>query len=62
LLAKSLSAKTGTSNKNRDSWFVAFNNQYTATVWLGNDQNKPVKYTGSTGAMLIWAKVMKEFL
>lgn len=61
LSSKSLSAKTGTSNKNRDSWFVAYNDQYTATVWLGNDKNKPIKYTGSSGAMIIWAKVMKEF-
>jgi penicillin-binding protein 1B len=53
-----LKAKTGTSNKNRDSWFVGYNNDYVATVWLGNDGNKPIKYTGSSGAMLIWAKVM----
>jgi penicillin-binding protein 1B len=60
-LVYSLAAKTGTSNKNRDSWFVAYNDQYTATVWLGNDQNKPIKYTGSTGAMFVWSQVMKDF-
>ncbi|MFK5892837.1 MAG: penicillin-binding protein 1B [Pseudomonadota bacterium] len=57
-----LSAKTGTSNKNRDSWFVAYNDQYVATVWLGNDQNLPIKYTGSTGALQVWANVMKDLL
>ncbi len=57
-----LAGKTGTTNNNRDSWFVAYNEQYVATVWLGNDQNKSTKYTGATGAMIIWAKVMKGLL
>jgi penicillin-binding protein 1B len=62
LSASSISAKTGTTNKNRDSWFVGYNKHYVATVWLGNDQNHPIKYTGSTGALQIWAKVMKDLL
>jgi len=57
-----LSAKTGTSNNNRDSWFVAYNDLYLATVWLGNDKNQVIKFTGSTGSLFIWAKVMKGFL
>ncbi|MFK5985998.1 MAG: transglycosylase domain-containing protein [Pseudomonadota bacterium] len=60
VIVASLAAKTGTTNNNRDSWFVAYNKQYVATVWLGNDKNKSIKYTGSTGAMIIWAKVMDE--
>ena len=51
--------KTGTSQGNRDAWFVGFNNRYVAAVWLGNDDNSPMK--GVSGANLpaeIWQKTM----
>ncbi len=51
--------KTGTSQDNRDAWFVGFNDKYVTAVWLGNDNNSPMK--GVSGANLpaeIWRKVM----
>ncbi len=51
--------KTGTSQGNRDAWFVGFNNRYVAAVWLGNDDDSPMK--GVSGANLpaeIWQKIM----
>lgn len=51
--------KTGTSQGNRDAWFVGFNNRYVAAVWLGNDDDSPMK--GVSGANLpaeIWQKTM----
>ncbi len=51
--------KTGTSQGNRDAWFVGFNNHYVAAVWLGNDDDSPMK--GVSGANLpaeIWQKTM----
>lgn len=51
--------KTGTSQGNRDAWFVGFNNRYIAAVWLGNDDDSPMK--GVSGANLpaeIWQKTM----
>ena len=34
-------AKTGTSNSNRDAWYVGFTPLYTAAVWLGDDTPGP---------------------
>ena len=51
--------KTGTSQDNRDAWFVGFDDRYTAAVWVGNDDDSPMK--GVSGANLpaqIWKKVM----
>ncbi|WP_423207381.1 penicillin-binding protein [Paracoccus yeei] len=53
--------KTGTTNSYRDAWFIGFTGQYVTGVWLGNDDNKPLK--GVTGGGLpaeIWQAVMAE--
>ena len=51
--------KTGTSQSARDAWFVGFTADYVAGVWMGNDDNTPLK--GTTGAGLpadIWRETM----
>lgn len=51
--------KTGTSQDNRDAWFVGFNQNYITAVWLGNDNNSPMKgVSGSNLPAEIWKKVM----
>lgn len=53
--------KTGTTSSYRDAWFIGFTGQYVTGVWLGNDDNKPMK--GVTGGGLpaeIWQAVMAE--
>lgn len=51
--------KTGTSQDNRDAWFVGFNQKYIAAVWLGNDNNSPMKgVAGSNLPAEIWKKTM----
>ena len=53
--------KTGTTSSYRDAWFIGFTGQYVTGVWLGNDDNKPLK--GVTGGGLpaeIWQAVMAE--
>lgn len=35
--------KTGTSQEFRDAWFVGFTDRYIAAVWVGNDNNTPMK-------------------
>lgn len=51
--------KTGTSQDYRDAWFVGFTDKYVAAVWLGNDDNSPMKkITGGTLPAEIWKKIM----
>ncbi len=45
-----LGGKTGTSNNNRDAWFVGATDKYVIGVWVGNDDFTPMssKITGGT--------------
>ena len=45
-----LGGKTGTSNNNRDAWFIGATNNLIIGVWLGNDDFTPMssKITGGT--------------
>ncbi|WP_432704722.1 PBP1A family penicillin-binding protein [Ensifer sesbaniae] len=53
--------KTGTSQNNRDAWFIGFTEPLVAGVWVGNDDDAPMK--GVTGGALpahIWRDFMRE--
>ena len=54
-----VAGKTGTTNAARDAWFIGFSAHYVVGVWMGYDDNRPLK--GVTGAGLpaeIWHEVM----
>ena len=55
-----LAGKTGTTNDYRDSWFSGFSGDRIATVWIGRDDNNPIKLSGSTGALQLWIATMKN--
>lgn len=51
--------KTGTSQDHRDAWFFGFTQGLTTGVWLGNDDNTPMKkVTGGALPASIWKKYM----
>lgn len=54
-----LAGKTGTTDDYRDSWFAGFSGEKLAVVWLGRDDNKPTKLSGSKGALPVWIDLMK---
>ncbi len=54
-----IAGKTGTTDGLRDSWFAGFDKDRLTVVWLGLDNNKSARVTGTTGAMLVWADVMR---
>jgi len=60
--------KTGTTNDARDLWFVGFTPQLVTAVWVGYDDNRPVKdkngieLTGAAAAIPIWVVFMKNAL
>ena len=55
-----MAGKTGTSNDQRDSWFAGFTGNRLAVFWLGRDDNKPLPFTGSGGALRAWTEFMKQ--
>ncbi len=57
---KTFAGKTGTTNDSRDSWFAGFSNRYLTVVWLGDDENKSINLTGSSGALRVWADIMSK--
>jgi penicillin-binding protein 1B len=52
--------KTGTTDEMRDSWFAGFTGDRLAVVWIGHDDNKPTSFTGASGAMVVWGKIMQS--
>ena len=59
-LAKRMAAgKTGTSQDFKDAWFIGFTPQLVAGVWVGNDDNTPMKkITGGSVPATIWHDFM----
>jgi len=59
LLMHPAAGKTGTSQGNRDAWFVGYTRHLVAGVWMGNDDASPMK--GVTGGALparLWKRIM----
>jgi len=55
--------KTGTSQDYRDAWFVGFTKDYVVAVWVGNDDNSPMKnITGGQIPAKIFQKIMLQTL
>ena len=55
-----LGGKTGTSNENRDAWFIGATHDMVVGVWMGNDDYTPMdsKMTGGT----IPAEIFREII
>lgn len=53
--------KTGTSQSFRDAWFVGYTADYTAGVWVGNDDDTPMQdVTGGGLPAQIWQRFMQR--
>lgn len=64
LKRKDLAGKTGTTNHAKDAWFIGFNPEFTAGVWVGYDEKRPLgrKEYGSRAALPIWGYFMQKVL
>ncbi len=57
---KEVFGKTGTSQNNRDAWFIGYTDKYITGIWIGNDDNTPM--TDSSYGGTIPAKIFKEIM
>ncbi len=55
-----VAGKTGTTTKNVDAWFTGYSPYYTASVWIGHDEPKPMNFTGGSYPAKLWKAVMEE--
>ncbi len=55
--------KTGTTQENRDAWFVGHAGGYVCAVWIGRDDNRSMgDITGGAAPAIIWREVMERVL
>jgi penicillin-binding protein 1A len=56
--------KTGTSQNNRDAWFIGYGRKYAGGVWIGNDDNTPMssKSYGGTIPARVFRAIMTYVL
>ena len=57
---KSIAVKTGTTNDKRDNWTIGWTPSIVTGVWVGNNDNSPMKEvaSGVTGAAPIWKRII----
>ncbi|MFA6251266.1 MAG: PBP1A family penicillin-binding protein [Candidatus Paceibacterota bacterium] len=59
---REVAVKTGTTNDNKDAWTIGYTPSVAVGVWVGNNDNKPMKKGGAALAGPIWNAVMTEAL
>lgn len=55
-----IAGKTGTTDDNRDRYFVGFSPYYCAAVWTGYESNDELSYGMGNGSAQLWKQVMRE--
>jgi penicillin-binding protein 1A len=60
-IGRPVAGKTGTTNANRDGWFLGFSSGITTGVWMGRDDARPVRgLQGGTAPARAFARFMRE--
>ena len=58
-IGRTAAGKTGTSQDYRDAWFIGYSEGLTVGVWVGRDDNRPMrKITGGSIPAKIWGEFM----
>jgi penicillin-binding protein 1A len=60
---RDVAGKTGTTSDYRDAWFCGFTGNLTTVVWMGRDDNSPMRrITGGSAPAELWRSVMSSGL
>ena len=57
-IGKPMGGKTGTTNENKDAWFIGYTPDLVTGVFVGNDDNTSTGLTGGTLPARIWKDMM----
>lgn len=60
IAGETIYGKTGTSQNNRDAWFIGYTPKYITGIWIGNDNNTPMSSSSYGGT--IPAKIFKAIM
>ena len=55
---KPMGGKTGTTNENRDAWFIGYTPDLVTGVFMGKDDNTSIGLTGGSAPARIWKDMM----
>ncbi len=55
-----VAGKTGTTTEYKDAWFIGYTPYYTAAVWMGHDDPKPMSFTGGSYPARLWKAIMLD--
>ena len=60
-LGRPVAGKTGTTNEFTDAWFIGFDPEIAAAVWIGNDGNETLgeRESGARVALPAWVRFME---
>ncbi len=62
-IGRPAAGKTGTTDDYRNAWFIGYTPRLVAAVWVGNDDNTPMRrVVGGTVPARIWAAFMRAAL
>ncbi len=55
-----IAGKTGTSNEERDAWFVGYTPELVAVVWVGFDEPRSLGLASSGIALPVWSRFLRD--
>ncbi|MEO8047115.1 MAG: PBP1A family penicillin-binding protein, partial [Nitrospirota bacterium] len=58
----SVAGKTGTTDGYRDAWFVGYTPDVVIGVWVGFDDERPLRLSGSQAALPIWMDLTSRII
>ena len=63
IAGRDLAGKTGTTSDYKDAWFVGYTGGFVTAVWVGKDDNTPMRgVTGGSSPAAIWRGFMEAAL
>jgi penicillin-binding protein 1B len=57
-----VAGKTGTTDSYRDAWFVGYTPDLVLGLWIGFDEERPLRLSGAQAALPIWVEVARQVI